>query len=401
MSLIWQRGGDRAGTHALVLGVGFFPNLKGQGDALIDELQFVDDVTSPPNNARAVVEWLIEAADRLFPPLASIELLISETDGSSATWPIDADSPPERTDEAIDKATGDQVHQALVDWLGRAEERPDNVALFYGSSHGMQTQEHILLLEDAGAEPLDPWRNMLSLNHLQRNLYAKTNKRSVLFADCCRDLLEEGRDTLDGFTGRRIGSITAAQYARAKSDEDRCVYLLRASPFGASAKATREGLGFFTAALLRCLRGSAGEQRVGFGWCISPETLRRAVQEAGRFGLNIADRDMRPEDEEGHWVGEPILRLEAPPTYPVRIREADPADVGLARIELTHPGLRCHLVREPAIEPRSALCAWVEPNFEPYHASGAINGGRPPDILLEQVAVPVSSTGQDVRLGRQ
>lgn len=400
MSLIWQRSGDRAGTHALVMGVGCFPYLKGQQQDLIDELRFVDDVTSPPNNALAMAEWLIEAADRLNPPLASIELLISNTDGSPATWPIGDNAPPGRADESVGAATGDNVQQALRDWLDRAETRPDNLALFYGSSHGMQTQEHILLLEDAGEDPLEPWRNMVSLNHLQCNLYAKGHNRSVLFADCCRDLLQEGRDSLDAFTGRRIGQISTTEYVRAKSDDERCVYLLRASPFGTAAMATRDGLGFFTAALLRCLRGGAGEQRVGFDWCISPETLRRAVEEAGRFGLNIADRDMRPEDEEGQWIGDPFLRLEGPPNYPVRVREADRADVGLARIELRHESLQIMHTRPPDVSPRSALCAWVEPNFEPYVAGGTIDGHGQPDVPLQQVQVPVSSTGQDVRLAR-
>lgn len=390
MTLIYDRASDAPQSHAIVIGVGCFPHLDGSKPDLMKELRSVDGVTSPPNNARAIAAWLIDAADRLVPPLGSVELLISEKDGSAATF----------EGKAIAPATGDNVSDALGDWLARCGSDPGNLALFYGSSHGMQAQEHILLLEDAGEDPFDPWRNMLSLNHLHRNLYKKTHKRSVLFADCCRNLLEGGITSLDQFTGRRIGNISQLEYAQARNAPDRFVYLLRAAPPGVVAKATRNGLGYMTESLLKCFDGGAGEKRAHYGWCITPGRLRGWVEAAGRYGLGIDDPDMRPIDDDSAWDTTPILTLPGMPRYPVRVREADVLDLGRATLSLAQASTAFLEQRAPTPGAVAPLSVWVPPSMDDYEAAGEIlePGGAP--ILLQTVPVPVISDGTDVALRR-
>ena len=401
MTLIFERSSENPQTHALIIGVGNFPYLNAENTDLIEDLRDVDNVTSPPNNARAISEWLIEAADRLVPKLGTIELLISETDGSPATFPLGEHTPPGRNNDTIEAATGDNVARALRDWVTRSQSSPDNLALFYGSSHGMQAQEHVLLLEDAGEDPNDPWRNMISLNHLHRNLYKKENRRSVLFADCCRDLLEEGANALDGFTGRRIGTITEKEYVHARSEPDRFVYVLRASPLGAVASATSNGLGHFTESLLTCFRGGAGENKPVYGWSISPAMLRRWVEHAGRYGLGFADTRLRPHDEDSNWDDLPILKLTEKPKYPVRVREAEAIDVGRATLTLSQQSTAYREQRAPSFGDPPALYAWVPPSMDNYKASGIIAGtAGEPDLVLISVDVPVLTTGHDVPLRR-
>ncbi len=402
MTLIYERSSDEPQTHAIVIGAGHFPHLDGKNKDLMEELRSVDSVTSPPNNARAIAEWLIRAAERLVPPLGSIELLISEHDGKVAHFPRGPHSPKARKNDEIDPATGDKVEAALERWLERCQTNRDNLAFFFGSSHGMQSQEHILLLEDAGAKANDPWQNMISLNHLHRNLYKKNHKRSVLFADCCRNLLEGGITSLDNFSGRRIGNITQTEYAHARNEPDRFVYLLRATPPGVVAKATKKGLGYFTAALLKSLEGGAGEKKPQFGWCISPGRLRGWVEAAGRYGLGIADPDIRPIDDDSAWDNMPILRLEAMPRFPVRVREAEILDMGRATLTLVQNATAFKEERKPCFGNFQALCAWVPPSFDDYEASGEIvEIGNPAAISLQTIAVPVISDGQDVALGRR
>lgn len=400
MTLVFERPSGAPQTHAIVIGVGSFPHLDGSKHDLMEELRIVDAVTSPPNNARAVAAWLIGAADRLVPPLGSVELLISEENGSDATFPRGPHTPAARQDDAVDPATGDNVSAALNAWLTRCQTDAANLAFFYGSSHGMQAQEHVLLLEDAGADTNDPWRNMVSLNHLHRNLYKKTQKRSLILADCCRNLLEGGITSLDHFSGRRIGNITETEYARARNEADRFVYLLRASPPGVVAKATKNGLGYMTEALLKCLDGGAGEKKPQYGWCISPGRLRSWVEAAGRYGLGIDDPDLRPIDDDSAWDTVPILKLADMPRYPVRVREADVLDLGRATLTLAQPATAFLQEREPCFGDIKPLCAWVPPSLDDYEASGEIVEAGNGTIALQAVAVPVISDGQDVALRR-
>lgn len=391
MTLVFQKNRTGPATHAVVIGVGRFPFLNGTQAKLMAELRAVEPVTSPPNNALAMAAWLIEAAEQLVPPLASVELLVSPVEDTTARLP--------GSEQDIEPATGDRVEDALLAWLGRCETDPGNLGFFFGSSHGMQSQEHVLLLEDAGAKPTDPWRNMLSLNHLHRNLYNTVHKRSLIFADCCRNLLEGGISSLDDFSGRRIGNITQQDYARARNDPGRFVYMLRASPPGVVAKAWKGGLGFLTEALLRCFSGGAGRKTPTYGWCISPERLRRWVEDVGRYGLGYSDAHFRPLDDDNIWDNQPILRLTGKPRFPVRVREADPQDLGRASLVLAHDPTAFRQERAPDLDHQKPLACWVEPSIDDYRAEGVIaeDGGT---ILLEPAAVSVSTEGQDVALRR-
>ncbi len=401
MTLIYKRESAAAQTHALIIGVGSFPHLKGQNAGLMEKLRNIEDVTSPPANARAMTDWMIKAADRLVPEPGSIELLISETDHSDATYPVGPHTPAGRQDDKVERATGDNISRALGDWVSHAGEREDNSALFYASSHGMQAQEHVLLLEDAGEDENDPWRNMLSLNHLHRNLYKKTNKRSLLFADCCRDLFEGGAESLDGFSGRRIGNITQSEYVQLRSQVNRFVYLLRACPPGAMAKATKNGLGYFTSAMLKCFEGGAGARKPIYDWCILPNRLQQWVADAGHYGMGIDDEDLQPQVEDLNWDDVPILRLEGAPKYPVRVREADPIDIGMATVSLVQASTAYREERDPTFGTNEPLCAWAPPSFEDYQAGGEIAAaGGTPAIPLETVSVPVMDSGHKVQLGR-
>ncbi len=402
MTLLYHNDEVGAKTHAFVFGVGNFPHLKGQSDDLFEGLRDVEDVTSPPNNAHAIVDWLAKTADQLIPNLGSIEVLISETDGSPSTIPKDKYAHDPREDDAIEAATGKNIEDALTRWIERCEQDPGNLALFYGSSHGMQAQEHILLLQDAGTRPLHPWENMISLNHIHRNLYGKVHRRSLVLADCCRNLLDEGEDSLDQFTGRRIGNMTNKQLVKAKADPTRVVSVLRASPLGVLAVAEKDALGYFTESLLLCLNGAAGKHRPGVGWSVSPENLRSAIESAGRFGLDIANKDLRPTDEDSHWTGPPIVKLpEEKPKFPVRVREDSLVDLGRAKLEIRNHTSGFEQFRDPDIVGRKALCVWVSPDMDPYEATGTIPGAADqPAVALQPEQVLVFTEGFDVPLRR-
>jgi len=402
MTLLYDNQEPGPKTHAFVFGVGNFPHLKGQSNKLFDGLRDVKDVTSPPNNAHALIDWLAKAADRLVPELGSIEALISETDRTPSIIPKDTYPHDPRVDGAIEPATGENVEKALSRWIDRCEADEENLALFYGSSHGMQAQEHILLLQDAGKRPKHPWENMVSLDHIHRNLYGNVNRRSLVLADCCRDLLKEGGDSVDQFTGRRIGNMTKNELVKASADPNRIVCVLRASPLGVLAVAEKDALGYFTESLLLCLNGAAGKHRTGFGWCVSPENLRSAIENAGRFGLDLVDIHLRPTEEDSHWTGPPIVKLQGGrPKFPVRVREEAVVDLGRAKLEIRNNANGFAAQRDPDIIARKSLCAWVKPDMDPYEATGEIPGAEgQPALALRPEEVLVFTEGLDVPLRR-
>lgn len=391
MTLIFSRDVIDGGTHALVFGVGCFAFLNGTNQGLPQDLRQVEPVTSPPNSAVAFVEWLIETQDDLIPPLASIELLISPTDGSTGTfnWPCASDDP--RSNSTVDRATGAYFAGAAREWLQRSEAHESNLAILYGSSHGFQGQEHVLLFEDAGEDPMEPWRNMLSIDHVRRNLFTKMNKRSIILAECCRNLLDSASTSLDAISGRQIGNVTAREYARSHQERARAVYSLRAAPFGKEAEATKNGLGYFTEALLHCLRGGTGTNDPDEGWSIDPSGLRQAVKEAGLYGLN---HDVDPRDEESHWVGPPFVRLKRTPEYPVRVQDAEASNNEFVDLVLENLGTS-FLKERPAAPGAEPLNAWVPPTFEQYCASGF---SQLTNTALNNKSFMILGGGADIRL---
>lgn len=403
MTLIYHDTSPGPKTHIFIMGVGSFPFLKGGSDALFEGMRSVKDVTSPPNNARALAKFFVEVADDFVPKLGSVELLVSEADGSAAVLEqVDPIFDP-RTDTSIEPATGEGVEDALLRWVARCEEEPDNLAVFYGSTHGMQAQEHVLLLEDAGKRVHKPWENMLSVNHLHRILYLKSHKRSIILVDCCRDLLKEGEESLDKFSGRSIGNAKLMDFVEAQAQPDRVVYVLRASPLGAVATGTKNGLGYFTEALFKCLRDecSAAIHRPGIGWSVSPENLRIAVENAGRFGLAFSDDELRPVEQDSHWTGEPFLRVHNTPKFPIRVREAEKQDVGRAHLSIKNPSVPLGVERPPSVVKPEPLCLWVSPRHDAYVAEGEIPAvGSLPAVTLKPTDVMISNQGFDVPLER-
>src|SRR5437867_1912389 len=107
----------KPGTHALVIGVGRYPWLVGgKGKPTFAENDGMAQLTSPPASARAFATWLLESYENPQSPLASVDLLLS--DSKSQTFKMGSKS------VAVDSATFANVAPAIKAWAIRGA-RPD------------------------------------------------------------------------------------------------------------------------------------------------------------------------------------------------------------------------------------------------------------------------------------
>ena len=77
-------------------------------------------------------------------PLGSVELLLSWPGMGFANQPVEG-------------ADRDAFGAAFDRWYARCDADPDNVALFYFCGHGCELGDQLLLLEDFGHSPLNPF----------------------------------------------------------------------------------------------------------------------------------------------------------------------------------------------------------------------------------------------------
>jgi hypothetical protein len=105
MTLLFSRApADEPSTHAFVIGVGGYPSAK-EGAGCLDGL-IAPDVPSAADSAKFFCDWLLENRDLLVAPLASLEVLISDTDEGEDRYPWKPPLPEGHTPmPTIDEAT--------------------------------------------------------------------------------------------------------------------------------------------------------------------------------------------------------------------------------------------------------------------------------------------------------
>ncbi len=130
MTVIFERQVAGSATHALVIGVGGYPEAK-PGRGIDPDLRAVPDIPSAADSAKLMCSWLLSNQDALAFPLASLEVLI----GEAAHLPNTKPHPWVHT-SPIDAPTFKNVGDAGKAWVARLKARPGDVALFYACGHG-------------------------------------------------------------------------------------------------------------------------------------------------------------------------------------------------------------------------------------------------------------------------
>src|SRR5437773_1039482 len=95
-------------THAIVIGVGHYPYLRGgKGKTKFANAGGLDQLKSPPESARSIARWLIEDYQHPTKPLGTVSLLISDV--KSQTFEFEIGGNGKKTQADVPVADMDNV----------------------------------------------------------------------------------------------------------------------------------------------------------------------------------------------------------------------------------------------------------------------------------------------------
>lgn len=315
MTLVYERApAAKRVTHALLIGCGrFHPNAVAKGFG--PRPQTVAGV-------REVMRFLIDHADRLEAPLATVECLLSDptVEGQAAAGLLDLgtfDHDPRRQD-LVEAATAPNVEAAAQRWTNRCTD--GDHLFFYISSHGVADRgpTALALLEDTFANPKNPLSATLNFSIMANGLCATAPGPSWAFFDCCQQLVPEVTNRLNAIKGLYVVDPDIQERANAPFN----TLALAGSTFGGSAWAPREGAPFFTKALLRGLAGACVEARDG-GWAVTAKSLADDLDLVANAALDYRTLEVQRVGTYGRGV---LLKPEAP-MIPVAVRTQFASDM--------------------------------------------------------------------------
>ena len=250
MTLVYNRHREPPATHAFILGCGRFP-------ALDPTLR--PNRLSTVNGARKIVRFLIDHADDLIAPLASVECLISDpndAEGQDALGIGMFANDPRGGSDAVDCASLASTTFAGKAWLNRC--RKGDTMFFYMASHGIVDSScaAFALLEDVNSNRFSPWEQSLNIKNLATGLPTIEAGACWVFLDACQEQLPDAMDRIDGTGGLCLLRPTSKHLAK-RSEVQSCA--LAGSRYGGVANSPVSDPPYFTQALLRGLEGACVE----------------------------------------------------------------------------------------------------------------------------------------------
>lgn len=257
MTVLFDDGLPDPGTHVLVIGIGRYPHLVDGGAPEFAMAMNMGQLESPPQSAREVAEWFLDAAGGFHNPerpLRSLQMLCS------AKAPV---SMPDAGGGAkvVAGATKAAVKQAVKDWMARAGRNPENMAVFYFCGHGLAfgEAENSLLLEEFGADAHDPMTDAIAFDDMRMGLMRHcAAKYQIHLIDACRT--PPVAAFVDTFGDRQTGDpLVSAGLSRKLRDKVAPVYF--ATGLASPAYGVPDQPSLFTQGLLQSMRGPASRDK--------------------------------------------------------------------------------------------------------------------------------------------
>ncbi|GIE94460.1 caspase family protein [Paractinoplanes rishiriensis] len=285
------------GTHALIIGVGGYPHLPGGTGAphpdpsLFGELA---QLTSPPLSAVAVAEWLVKGPhERWTAPLASVELLVSPHPRHPETG----------TGTAVPTLAA--VKAAYRAWRARAQNRPDNVALFYFCGHGVQAHaRRILLTSDFAENEDDPFGGAFSLEPTRDACVSGGPATQAFFVDSCA----APAPYFAMYQQSEVRGLASPAGRLTGDAAGNTVTILASPPYGEAASRPGE-VSHYTRALLGAFDGHAAS-RHGTDWLVTTGHLYEAMTQLVNHDRGDGDQVLL---QSGLLGDAPLWRLAEPP----------------------------------------------------------------------------------------
>jgi hypothetical protein len=266
MTLVFDQQSAQAGTHALVIGIGQYPHLLGGDDALFPGHESMRQLSSPPVSARALADWLLTSYTNPDRPLQSVDVLISEQGN-------DRFGLPDGTQSTIDRATKNNVSQAILDWNTRGDSHDENMILLFFCGHGISAgPQATLLMEDFGSTPASPLNQAIDFNSLYQGMDKCSARFQCFFIDACRVASSTLIDTY-GYSG---DPVIAGVVRQTQPPRNAPAYY--ASAPGAPAYGRTNEPSFFTESLLKAFDG-AGSDDLDGDWRIQTNVLNLGIEQ--------------------------------------------------------------------------------------------------------------------------
>jgi len=281
---------DQPVMHALIIGVGRFPNLPPARNA---------DRKTCADSARAIIEFLMEQASaRNFQvPLASVECLVSDPGIDLGGQDLVSRCHPTRdprVNENVDPGTMANVDAACDAWLTRCRPIDTGIGfkgdhlLLYICSHGVAGRDEgaLAVMEDIKTEGFKRWTQLLNIGSMARHIPAATDAGAVwLFLDACQEVLNELTEMVDGVNAHEPARANISQMAKCKVTS----LALAGSNFGDFAHAPAGGgIAYFTEALIDGLSNSCVENTPD-GWVSTAKEIPGGVVKVAKsaYGKNV------------------------------------------------------------------------------------------------------------------
>lgn len=252
-------------THAILIGVGAYTHLVGGNGALFRDHEGMGQLSSPPYSARAFADWLLKKYRNPKKPLASLELLLSDTQGNEFTF-------PDGEVTQVENASKANVKRAVRRWIDRGNQSRHNLVIFYFCGHGIASgPQTALLLEDFGEWRDAPLENAIDFHGFHLGMDKCNAREQIYFIDACRTASPTLIESYN-YSGDPIIQGSARHSPLGK----------RHAPAYYSTVAGNRAYGrprvpsVFTEALLMALHG-AGSDDVEGDWRVYTDMLNRGI----------------------------------------------------------------------------------------------------------------------------
>lgn len=305
MSLLFDNlNGNDPQTHVLIIGVGGYPFLKDgekQKEQSFESAKILGQLTSPPVSAEAFYNTVMKlnAADAWIKPLGSVDVLIS---------PSVENDPALFSGQALERANLNNIKRTYREWKRRCNSHPDNVAIFFFSGHGVEQGEHVLLSEDFGEYPENPWEGSFAFDRTRRSFFTCKANTQLFFIDACRLINSDMLMTEIPLNPIDPPGLTATD----------CLYNLtqKATAPNQGAYGKNNSVSFYTEALIKALEGGALTNENG-EWTIATGTLSSKMNYFIKMVSDVGVPDQRCNSITSDVTD--ILRFNEPPNIDLTI----------------------------------------------------------------------------------
>ena len=247
-----------AQTHILIIGVGHYPYLQGgsQEKQQLDGLNGLKQLTSTVESAIGLFNTAMELHRKSawIKPLGSVDLLISR---------------PLPGETGFDPPTHRNIQRAYFDWKTRCEKNEDNTAIFFFAGHGMERGNHLLLLEDFGEIPANPWSGAFELDRTRLAFQRANVNTQCFFIDSCREV----NSVLTRF------DVVVAPFEMPNIRASECQFdlTIKGTARNLSAYGLQNQVSFFTQSLIKALEGYASVDQGDGDWIVDMSSISSQI----------------------------------------------------------------------------------------------------------------------------